>query len=250
MWASLLVLLLAGELEAYPPGDCILLQRASTVPLRWKLPGQHFQLEVVSPGQAPFQRELEVDHFALAVKPGGEYQWTVTSNLKGRFTRHFWVARELEYHRDGQNGTGEPGGHIQARLQREGTGMNLFLQCGPERLHYLFAESGLKFLISARGGQGREGQPGMDVPNNPCRPGCPGGAGGWGGEVRIATVSCPWRDYLEVDVSPGQGGPGGRGGRAVWSHVAGYDSPRPQGPQGPNGPAGKAGTVVTTIGQP
>ncbi|MBN9420130.1 MAG: hypothetical protein J0I12_32070 [Candidatus Eremiobacteraeota bacterium] len=247
MGSFLLALLLAAGIADYPPSDCILLQRGTTVPLRWNLPGQHFQLEVVSPGQPVILRSLEERRFDLTVAPGRVYRWTVTSNGKARMTRSFSVAGEFAYHRDGHNGTGEPGGHIQARLERDSAGMNLLVDCAQDRLHYLFVEPNLKFLLSARGGDGREGQPGMDVPNNPCRPGNPGGAGGWGGEVRIRTVSAPWRDYLEVDVSPGQGGPGGRGGRAVWSHVAGYDSARPQGPQGPPGPAGRMGTVITSI---
>ena len=247
MWSLLLALLLAAGIADYPPPDCILLQRGTTVPLTWSLPGQHFQLEVVSPGQPVLRRSLDERHFDLAVAPGRAYRWTVTSNLKARFTRSFSVAGEFAYHRDGQNGTGEPGGHIQVRLERDSAGMNLLVRSAQDRLRYLFVEPNLRFLLSARGGDGREGQAGMDVPNNPCRPGCAGGAGGWGGEVRITTVSSPWRDYLDVDVSPGQGGPGGRGGRAVWSHVAGYDSARPQGPQGPTGTAGREGTVTTTI---
>jgi hypothetical protein len=236
--------------ELYPPPDSVLLQRAELVPLHWDLPGQSFRLEVSCAGRVMERRTLSGSEYRLKVEPGRKYEWWVRSNLGEQAGGRFEVAREYEFHCDGQVGTGEPGGRVEARLERRAGRMNLFLNCRHRHAHYVFVEPGVQFLITARGGEGRQGSPGLDVPNNPCRPGNPGGTGGWGGYVHISTVSCPWRDFLIVDVSGGPGGPGGRGGRALFSHVSGYDSPRPIGPSGPVGEAGKAGTVVTTIVQP
>ncbi|MBS2034049.1 hypothetical protein JST97_03625 [bacterium] len=186
----------------------------------------------------------------IRVAPGQQYRWLVRSNLGGSLNSQFGVAREFEFHCDGQAGTGEPGGRVEARLERQNGLMELFVSCRHHRLYYVFGEPGVKFLLSARGGSGRQGAPGLDVPNNPCRPGNPGGSGGWGGQVRILTSTAPWRDFLKVDVSGGEGGPGGRGGRALFSHVSGYDSPRPIGPSGPQGQPGREGSVLTGIGQP
>ncbi|MFN8610787.1 MAG: hypothetical protein U0931_24815 [Vulcanimicrobiota bacterium] len=241
---------LAGAAELYPPDDSILLQQSRWTRLSWDLPGQNFDLEVSSQGRIVERSRLTFNYFELKVAPGQSYNWSVRSDRGSSHAGHFEVAATHEFHCDGQTGTGEPGGRVEARLERGNGRMQLFLSCPHHRLHYVFADAGVKFLISARGGKGRPGAPGLDVPNNPCHPGHPGGPGGWGGEVRISTLSVPWRDYLRVDVSGGEGGPGGRGGRALFSHVSGYDSPRPIGPTGPPGQPGRTGTVVTRIVQP
>lgn len=241
-WLWLVSAGLEKTTPVYPPAGCILLQRASTVPLSWQLSGQRFQLEILSQGSTLRKETLTGSTFELPVTPGTGYGWTVTSNTGQTLTRSFSVARDFEFHRDGKHGIGEPGGRIEARLERDAAGMNLFLTSGKDSFHYLFAEPGLQFLISARGGDGKTGGPGQITPYRPCRGGQPGGTGGWGGDVRITTVSVPWRDYLRVDVSPGKGGPGGPGGVAVFDEG--------QGPEGEVGPPGRPGTVTTFIAQP
>ncbi len=120
--------------------------------------------------------------------------------------------------------------------------MNLYIQERQEARHYLFCEPGLKFAISARGGDGSAGSAGRDFSGHP--QGYDGGGAGWGGNIRVVTRSAPWRDYLDLDVRAGSPGPGGAGG---W-YRDGEDLV--QASDGEPGRPGQGGRVETKIAEP
>jgi len=108
-------------------------------------------------------------------------------------------------------------------------------------LHFLCLDPKLRFLISVRGGDGGKGEDGIEFDRADKACGRPGGSAGWGGTVEITTRDAPWRDYLEVDVSPGQPGEGGRGGR-YYRHGT-----IERAPDGKSGQVGRPGRIVTMI---
>ena len=67
-----------------------------------------------------------------------------------------------------------------------------------------------------------------------------GGAAGWGGNLKITTYNAPWREYLEVDVSPGTPGAGGKGGKYRIS--ANQEATAPDGAAGKQGQPGRVDT--------
>ena len=141
----------------------------------------------------------------------------------------------------GLGGTG--GGILRCRLSRDQAGMHLVLWHPGGRNHYLFAQPGLRFSVTARGGEGawgRDGRDGTEEGTAAGEPGVDGTPGGNGGRVVISTGSAPWREFLDVDVSLGKGGRGGKGGLYQGST---YERAR-DGRDGADGFPGRVETVI------
>lgn len=233
----------------YPPQDSILLLTSGQVNLTWKRPGRKFEVRVWR-GQSLISQAVTTDRsFPVSVENGHAYSWSVKS--AGVEERHsFSVAEALEYHSDGRDGVetsgrglaGTNGGQLSVELARDEHGMNLYIQERNQARRYLFCEDGLRFLITARGGNGGRGSAGRDFSLHP--QGYDGGGGGWGGNVRVKTRNAPWRDYLDLDVRPGSAGSGGPGG---W-YRDGDDVV--QASDGEPGRPGQGGRVDTLIAEP
>lgn len=211
----------------YPPDDCILLQNENKVILRWPAGASSYALTIYKNGRLHTQRTVHAPGYQFQVQPGSHYLWTVTPEGGAPSSHSFSLPARPEYHADAAEGSGEPGGTVQARLQRRADGMNLWIDSGKDHLHYLFVTPGLRFTISARGGSGH---PPLDPSGS--QEGTPGG---WGGRIEITTASAPWRDYLILDVRGGRGGQGDPGPKSI-----------PVG-DGYEGQPGKPGKVVTKI---
>lgn len=244
----LLAVPLSRQALTYPPDHSILLTRDSSVTVRWKLPGKKFRVELFQAGALVKSEVVETDAWPIAVSPGGAYFWRVTP-LQVVDARphgsHFSVAQQFEYRAQGRAGSpgknGTNGGQVRVRLARDSAGMNLWIWERDRHFHYLCLDPQPRFLISVRGGNGGQGPDGIefDTPKKAC--GSPGGSAGWGGTVEITTRDAPWRDYLMVDVSPGEPGAGGRGGRYYWQ------GSMERAPDGEPGQPGRPGRVVTLI---
>lgn len=232
MRAFCLLCLLVGTVGAdqFPPEGCILLTQQKSVTLSWTgaLRGGHFAL--FEDGRSLMSFPFEGNHLAVPVKPGSSYGWRVTPRRGTARAGHFSVADVWQYKADAADGYGEAGKKITIRLERIGPGMQMDLECGRDRKLYYFTGSDRRFQVSARGGRGRpaEEYPFYDSWSEVQEDGTPAGPGGWGGLIEISTRDAPWRDYLELDVSPGLGGQGSS------------SLPTP-------GATGKPGQVVTRI---
>lgn len=189
----LLLLGLTPDPQIYPPKDVILLQNSPVVPLRWALPGRHFQVEEMSEGRTLWSGDTYGHRQEVYVQPGQSIHWVITElGGSGRYENDFSRGNVFEYHADGKDGS--PGDSLEIRLGRDQNGMNMLLIHRSLRRHYIFTQPGMRFSVSCRGGAGmRDGGP--------------------GGHILVTTDSAPWRDYLDLDVSGGKGNVGGEGGR-------------------------------------
>lgn len=234
-----------------PPDGVILQQDSGLV----KLPGSSYRLQVWEDSRLILSQGLSAQQHSITVHRGKPARWQVTSAQGSHFSSEFSVAETAEYHLDGNPGLpigekyrglgGTSGGSLRCRLSRDSAGMHLILWHPKGRSHYLFAQPGLRFSLTARGGEGAPGRDGRDeYPSEesgyPAEPGVDGTAGGNGGRIIISTGSSPWREYLEVDVSLGKGGPGGRGGR----HARSNDDRAPSGRNGADGFPGRVETLI------
>lgn len=247
MWYWLLLLGLAQSPPAFPPDGCILLQPAEQVTLRWNLPGRRFRVRVLQGEKIVQDLVTNRRNCPVGVENDGPYQWSVQALDSSASESHsFRVSCKNSYVRDGLNGSrgcdGSPGPNLDVELSRDHAGMNLFIQDGPKRLHYIFCERAQFFLISARGGNGGKGHDGPKVRRHGSAG--HGGIGGAGGIVRITTFDAPWRDYLRVDV---RGGAGGEAGTTVDQRDQ-YGE-LIQGWGGFRGWSGRDGSVKTKIGR-
>ena len=242
----------------YPPeGAVLIFQDANEVTLRWSLPRGQFTAELWSGGSLRMQQPLQEGSWTVPVERGRTYGW-ILRNSQGIFRQgRFGVANELSFSvngRDGQPGAPGPngrpghpginGGQIEAELQRDQAGMHLRIRSQGRNEHYLFAEPGVHFQISAKGGNGGKGADGDDFRGYKFAVGRAGGAAGWGGNLKITTYNAPWREYLDVDVSAGTPGAGGKGGKYRIS----ADQERTA-PDGPAGKPGQGGRVDTRLPQ-
>lgn len=219
-----------GQAGLFPPDGCILLTEQSSVILRWPASSSSYRLELTQDGRLQSTFDLATTSIAVPVKPGGHYHWSVTPKRGQPLSGTFSVSEEWEYHADGAEDSGESGRNISVRLERLGDGMQMKLKCGRESRLYLFTSPGRHFLLSSRGARGciALSYEFQDLGGGDARDPYPAGNGGWGGIIEILTKDAPWRDYLEVDVSPGKGGSG------AWADTT-------------DGTAGKSGRVVTKI---
>ena len=245
MLRLLIFLSLAGL--GYPPDDSILVTRESEVTLRWKLPGGKFRVELIEGGQVRSQ-VVESDRWVVGVRPGGHYSWRVTplqATGVGPALSHFSVAEQLQYQAQGRAGSpgknGTNGASLRVRVARDEAGLHLWIWDGEKQFHFVGLDKQTRFLISARGGQGGSGQDGTEFDRPELAGGGPGGSAGWGGNVEITTRDVLWRDYVTIDVAPGEPGAGGKGARYYRQGVVEH------GPDGPPGQPGKPGRVVTVI---
>lgn len=233
----------------YPPDESILLQKSDLVELRWGRPGRKFLVRFYQGDSLRAQVTTSERVFPVSVEPGGSYRWTVqTVPGQGSETHQFTRASTFEYHADGRSAIasssrrgmpGTNGAQLTLVLERDLHGMNLYIQERRRRLRYLFCEPGLRFLITARGGNGGPGSDGVPFSLHP--QGYEGGSAGWGGNLRVLTRNAPWREYLDLDVRAGQPGPGGRGA----FYMDGEDIV--QAPDGPQGRSGQGGRVDTLL---
>ena len=203
--------------DLFPPDDCILLQKSGQVTLRWRLPGKKFVVRFWQGEVLLSQVTTTESQCPVSVEAGGEYLWTVKplQAMRARTEMHYFsVDDDFAYHSDGRDGSfgqgGDNGGQLTADLVRDQYGMNLYLSEKKKTLRYLWNEPGILFTVTARGGNGGQGRSGGDFTS--FVDGWPGGSAGWGGNIRIITHTVPWREYLDVDLRPGQPGPGGQGG--------------------------------------
>lgn len=258
MGLLLAILLLSGLQEGgnYPPDQVILLQNHNQVNLRWTLKAPTYQLEAWQDSKQIVSLQTNVPKASIQASPGRPVRWRVTA--RGRsFESHFTVAKSAEYHADGQPGTqtsyksrGRAGGgadSLRVRLSRDGDGMHMILWHRRVRNHYLFVTPKLRFVLTARGGDGVPGIDGVDSagPGRPNTPGTDGTDGGNGGRIVVSTAAAPWRDYLDIDVRAGSGGRGGRGGEChqdLGEGFGNYDYPDSR--SGRDGIPGKVETVI------
>lgn len=243
--------------EVYPPDGTVLLQRsAGEVTLRWKLPRGQFSAELWSEGSKLMDTQLGQSSWTVPVQTGKNYGWILRTSGGVHSQGRFGVAKELSFTANGRDGApgrpgpaggpGQPGtngGQIEAELRRDTAGMHLRIRCQGQDLHYLFAEPGIHFKITARGGDGGKGADGDDFRGYSSAVGRDGGAAGWGGNLKVTTYSAPWRDYLDVELTPGNPGRGGKGGQYYSSA-----SDVKIAPDGQAGKPGQGGRVETHLG--
>ena len=238
-----LFLLLASP--GYPPDQAIVLTEETDVTIRWKMPGRQFRVELSEAGGSVSSQVVEGSSWTVAVRPGGQYTWRVTP-LGGRVSvSHFSVASNFAYRSEGRTGSsgknGTNGGQLRVRLAQDEAGMHLWIWDADKQFHYVGLDKRKRFLISARGGDGGKGEDGVEFAEPAAARGQAGGAAGWGGTVEVTTRDAPWRQYLEVDVAPGEPGAGGAGGRYYRNGVL------ERGANGLPGQPGRPGRVVTLI---
>lgn len=247
---------------AFPPeGAVLLLRDSSQVTLRWKLPRGAFTAELWSEGSKQMETELTEAGWTVPVQKGKSYGW-ILRNSSGIFQQgRFGVAGEMSFAANGRDGTpgrpgpaggnGQPGtngGQLEAELQRDEAGMHLRIRARGQDLHYLFVEPGVKFAITARGGNGGDGAAGDDFRGYQAAVGHDGGAAGWGGSIKVTTYNAPWRQYLDIDVTPGTPGSGGKGGQY---YVLGRQiANAPNGKDGKKGQGGRVDTRLTLAPRP
>ncbi|MFN8611477.1 MAG: hypothetical protein U0931_28280 [Vulcanimicrobiota bacterium] len=228
-------------LPTYPPDQAIVLSEDSRLTLRWNVPGRSFRVELWEAGGPVQSQLLEQSSWTVSVRPGGDYIWRVTPLGARPSQNHFSVARDYAYHADGRTGSpgknGSNGGQLRLRLAQS----ELWIWDRERQLHFVGLDQRKRFLISARGGDGGKGQDGVEFAEPEAARGQAGGAAGWGGTVEVSTRDAPWRQYLEIDVSGGEGGTGGQGGRYYRNGVL------ERGADGAPGAAGRPGRVLTTI---
>lgn len=249
-WFCLAVPQMPAGPSFFPPDESILLQRSGQVRLTWTSPGRKFVVRLWQGEVLQSQVATSEHSLTVSVEGGQSYAWSVQSALGGPVETHYFsVADRLAYHADGRGGSlvsgrgrgqaGTNGGQLSLDLVRDEYGMNLYVVERQRRQRYLFCEPGLRFAITARGGDGSSGSDGKDYSAHP--QGYDGGGAGWGGNIRVVTHSAPWREYLDLDVTPGKPGQGGRGG---W-YQDGDDIV--QAPDGEAGKPGQGGRVDTYL---
>lgn len=208
----LLCLALIGPAAAdlFPPDDCIVLTVRNSLTLSWPAAGSSQLLELYEDEKLLYRYPLAATSLAVAIRPGRRYRWSVTPKGRPPLQSRFSVANHWGYEADADDGFGASGKKVSIRLERADQGMQMWLQCGADRKRFFFASKGRLFRVSARGGAGRNAQayPFYDPWSEVQEDGTPAGPGGWGGLIEISTRDAPWRDYLEIDVSPGGGGAG------------------------------------------
>ncbi len=238
---KLLFLLLA--LPGYPPEGAILLTESSNVTLRWQVPGRKFRVELVEGGGPSQIQVVEASNCSVRVRPGFQYTWRLTPEGGRTLVGHFSVADKFAYSADGRTGSpgknGTNGGQLRVRLAKDEAGMNLWISDPP--LRYLWVDGRKRFTLSARGGEGGVGEDGLEFAEPAAARGQNGGSAGWGGTVEVTTRDAPWRQYLEIDVSPGEPGAGGKGGRYYRNGVLEH------GADGRPGQPGRPGRITTAI---
>jgi hypothetical protein len=242
---------------SYPPDGAILLQRQSQVTLRWQLPRGEVFAELWSEGNKVLETPLREGSWNVSVERGKAYGWILRTPQGVHSQGSFSVAKDLSFSANGRDGPagrpgpagapGQPGtngGQVEAELRRDGAGMHLRIHTQGQEAHYLFAEPGVKFKLSAKGGNGGRGANGDDFRGYDSAVGRDGGPAGWGGNLKVTTYDAPWRDYLDVDLTAGQPGAPGKGGKYYTS-----DSTVSTAPDGRPGKAGQGGRVDTRLGQ-
>ncbi|MFN8613255.1 MAG: hypothetical protein U0931_37300 [Vulcanimicrobiota bacterium] len=246
---------------SYPPDGCILLQHSHLVKLRGKFPKGDFRAELWRASKLVSSQVMKDSSWTVTADPGVDYEWKVFEGPHLRSQGHFMVAVEFIFSADGADGrsgsagitsqegaAGKNGGQIEGELRRFEDGMHLKLRAGNRQAHYLFSEPGLRLEVTARGGNGGDGADGIAWHGR--RPACgrKGGDAGWGGNLVITTYDAPWRDYLDVDLTPGRPGAGGRG--AIWTPETGDTAYAPDGPSGQEGMGGRVETRLAKEGRP
>jgi hypothetical protein len=246
----LLALPLPGA-DNYPPDGVRLIQATGTVPLRWQIPGRQFHVQVRQDSQLLLDVVTASQEQSVTVKRDGPVSWSVR-NERGEATGGtFSVPSEFVLRLDGPDGqagtwlrgkwrgrAGGPGGMARVKLSRDVHGMHLWIQEPRPTAHYLFASQGMKFTLSARGGDGASAS--LHRYDQP-RPPLPATAGGNGGLVFITTNHAPWRDYLKVDVGQGTGG------TLTIKYDKGHEMDVHSGIETVKAPDGRAGRVITSI---
>lgn len=255
LW-TLLLAALSRPAGNYPPADVTLLQTGGSVPLRWKLPGRSFRLEVWQDSRLISSATTGAHTANIEVAPERPVRWRVTSPSGGSFDSQFCVSKVSEYHADGQPGTqttftskgkvGSNGDSLRVRLSRDEDGMHMVLWHRSLRRHYLFVSPGLLFRLTADGGNGQAGIDGLDSrgPGHPNTPGTPGTDAGNGGRVVVSTGNAPWRDYLDISVRGGAGGRGGHGGKCLQRVEMPHAFSFPDCKDGRHGLPGRVETVI------
>lgn len=240
---------------AFPPDGTTLVGSATSVHLHWLLPSSTgYRAELVFNHGPKLAIPDPLGGVDVPLQAGGTYQWVLYHGDSTRQTGGFGVAQEAAFHADGRNGpdapsgglkqdgvAGSDGGVISVRVSRSDAGVLLELQSNHESYLYL-VESGSRFLITARGGNGGKGSEGRDGPQDTAAGGN-GGNGGWGGTVHVTTRNFPWRECLDIDVSPGKSGNGGKSGTVLGGTVLIMI------PNGKDGRPGQPGKVETRIGE-
>ncbi|MFN8607475.1 MAG: hypothetical protein U0931_08085 [Vulcanimicrobiota bacterium] len=259
---ALLLLYLSGPGLAQPgsalspPGDgTILVTRQSALRFHWD-PG--WRVELWNRGHMQALPTLDGEA-SFNVSPGQSYTWRAYLGTRLIQEACFSVTDRFEYRsqgRDGQNGqrlkqaqdgkAGTDGGNLRVDLSRQGPNLNLLIEDQGRLYRYLLADQSPKFLISVRGGCGGQGSDGLDQQGPQAAQAGNGGASGWGGHIEMTVHQLPWREALELDVSPGVPGNGGRGGQDQGTSSEG-DPVHTKYPDGRPGAAGRPGTVTTHI---
>lgn len=246
----------ASSPGVFPPEGAVLIMRSSMLTLRWKLPRGAYTAELWSQGTKRSEEVVSDGTWTVMVDEGQRYGW-ILRNSSGIYQQgRFAVAGDLSFTANGRDGTpgrpgpaggpGQPGtngGQVEAELKRDEAGMHLRILAQGTNLHYLFVDPDVRFAITARGGNGGDGAAGDDFRGYQAAVGHDGGAAGWGGSVKITTYNAPWRQYLDVDLSPGTPGAGGKVGKyrvlSTQEEVA---------PDGKGGKPGQGGRVDTRLG--
>ncbi|MBS2037048.1 hypothetical protein JST97_18820 [bacterium] len=243
-----------AQVASFPPDGTTLVGAASSVRLHWLLSNSSgYRAEVIYNGHSIAVADpLQGTNVPLGA--GGTYRWVLYHGRSPCQTGGFGVAQEAAFHADGPNGpdgasgrlkqdgvAGGDGGVVSVMVSRSADGVLLDLESKNHLYHYLVLP-GARFLITARGGNGGKGGDGQDGEPETAAGGN-GGNGGWGGTVHVVTRNFPWRECLDIDVSPGKAGSGGKSGTVLSGTVL------IKIPNGQEGRPGQSGKVETRIGE-
>lgn len=278
-FSAVLLMTTVVSAQTFPPDNCRLLTPATQVVLRWPAVAHPVTLQVTASGRPVFQGLVSASEYALAVRPGVPYRWS----LDGGSEHSFQVQSELRF--DFRGRPGDPGRPLptgilmdkpkpdmqHGKAGGDGRTIRVVLLRGTdgvqveiENQKYLLDSKCPPLEILAQGGDGGPGAPGQDGtggssvdgynPNGQFGyPGGKGGDGGKGGTIEVLCNGLNAQDYLHCLVDGGKGGKGGRGGKggvAGTSHsapgspgyVTGMDGR--DGAAGPDGQTGAAGRLL------
>ncbi len=242
-----------AQVVSFPPDGVVLVGPAASLRLHWQLPNSTgYRAELIYNHGRPVAIPDPLQGMDVPLRAGATYQWVLYHGNSACQWGGFGVAQEAAFHADGpdgpdaspgglnQNGVaGGDGGVLSVTVARSAEGVLLELESKNQSYRYL-VEPGSRFLITARGGNGGKGRDGRDGEPETAAAGN-GGNGGWGGTIRVTTRNLPWRECLDIDVSPGKPGAGGKSGTIVSGTVL------IKIPNGQDGRPGQPGQVQTRI---
>lgn len=240
-----------------PVSDSIVVTRQAALFFCWPV-SSNARVEFWNGGRSAVLEHPQLGTW-VPFSPNQNYAFRVFEGTRVISTTTFRVVDHFEFHQDGRVGedavysgapqdgkAGTSGGSVRLDLSRSGANVWLELLAENEHLKLLLADPGSKILITARGGDGGRGSDGLDfkgpalaIPGN-------GGEAGWGGRIEVTVHQMPWREYLDLDVSPGRPGPGGRGGNDLGTSMSGRPLSN-KAPDGRPGQPGQSGHLVTQI---